>query len=200
MSVVGGAALILASLLAWLVGQHFKSRRYFDRPALARNPWFDPIAAVLHWLLLAAGLMVLARASLPLAVAAAAILLAGWAYRRYVRSVLYRRRMMRREFAVAQRRTPDLPEREVLFQLVVEKHPRWGEELIEQMVNDYPTVDCHLAETHLGYGTYGAFGIGENIGAAMSAITSSAIHNATGEWILDYPITPDKVLKVLGKV
>ncbi|MBN2318094.1 MAG: molybdopterin-dependent oxidoreductase [Acidobacteria bacterium] len=66
-------------------------------------------------------------------------------------------------------------------------------------MNDYPTVDCHLAETHLGYGTYGAFGIGENIGAAMAAITSSAIYNAIGKWILDYPITPDKVLRALGK-
>ncbi len=67
-------------------------------------------------------------------------------------------------------------------------------------MNDYPTVDCHLVETHLGYGTYGAFGIGENIGAAMSAITSSAIFNATGKWVLDYPVTPDKVLKALGKI
>ncbi len=67
-------------------------------------------------------------------------------------------------------------------------------------MNDYPAVQCFLAETHTGYGTYGAFGIGENIGAAMAAITSSAIHNATGKWILDYPITPDKVLKALGKI
>jgi CO/xanthine dehydrogenase Mo-binding subunit len=69
-----------------------------------------------------------------------------------------------------------------------------------ETMNDLPTVDCHLIETHLGYGTYGAFGIGENIGAAMAAITSSAIYNATERWILDYPITPDKVLKALGKI
>jgi CO/xanthine dehydrogenase Mo-binding subunit len=34
----------------------------------------------------------------------------------------------------------------------------------------------------------------------MAAITSSAIYNAIGKWILDYPITPDKVLKALGKI
>ncbi|MFC1493842.1 xanthine dehydrogenase family protein molybdopterin-binding subunit [Thermodesulfobacteriota bacterium] len=67
-------------------------------------------------------------------------------------------------------------------------------------MNDYPIVDCHLVETHLGYGTYGAFGIGENIGAALSGITAGAIYNATGKWVLDYPITPDKVLKTLGKI
>ncbi len=67
-------------------------------------------------------------------------------------------------------------------------------------MNDYPVVDCHLIETHLGYGTYGAFGIGENIGAALSGITAGAIYNATGKWVLDYPITPDRVLKAIGKI
>ncbi len=67
-------------------------------------------------------------------------------------------------------------------------------------MNDYPVVKCFLDETHTGYGTYGAFGIGENIGASMAAITSSAIYNAGGKWILDYPITPDKVLRALGKI
>jgi len=66
-------------------------------------------------------------------------------------------------------------------------------------MNDYPTVDCILHESRLGYAPYGAYGIGENIGASLSAITSSAIYNAIGKWVLDFPITPDKVLSVLGK-
>lgn len=64
-------------------------------------------------------------------------------------------------------------------------------------MNDYPAVDCILHESHLGYAPYGSYGIGENIGASLSAITSSAIYNAIGKWILDFPITPDKVLRVL---
>ncbi len=67
-------------------------------------------------------------------------------------------------------------------------------------MNDYPEVTCLLNESHLGYGTYGSNGIGENIGAAMAAITSSAIYNAIGKWIDDYPITPDKVLRALGSI
>jgi CO/xanthine dehydrogenase Mo-binding subunit len=67
-------------------------------------------------------------------------------------------------------------------------------------MNDYPIVQCFLNESHLGYGPYGSNGIGENIGASMSAITSSAIYNAIGKWILDFPITPDKVLKALGTI
>jgi CO/xanthine dehydrogenase Mo-binding subunit len=67
-------------------------------------------------------------------------------------------------------------------------------------MNDYPVVQCLLNESHLGYGPYGANGIGEDIGAAMAAITFGAIHNAIGKWILDFPITPDKVLKALRTI
>ena len=67
-------------------------------------------------------------------------------------------------------------------------------------MNDYPPIKCILHESHLGYSSYGACGIGENIGAAASAITSSAVYNATGKWIIDFPITPEKVLKALGRI
>jgi CO/xanthine dehydrogenase Mo-binding subunit len=67
-------------------------------------------------------------------------------------------------------------------------------------MNDFAPVQCILNESHLGYSAYGAYGIGENIGASLAGITSSAIYNATGKWVLDYPTTPDKVLKALGKI
>jgi CO/xanthine dehydrogenase Mo-binding subunit len=67
-------------------------------------------------------------------------------------------------------------------------------------MNDYPPPKCLINESHLGYAAFGAFGIGENIGASMSGITVSAIYNATGKWVLDYPTTPDRILKALGKI
>jgi CO/xanthine dehydrogenase Mo-binding subunit len=67
-------------------------------------------------------------------------------------------------------------------------------------MNDYPVIQCLLHESHLGYSAYGSCGIGENIGAAMSAISAGAVYNAIGKWILDFPITPDKVLKALGVI
>jgi len=67
-------------------------------------------------------------------------------------------------------------------------------------MNDYPPIQCILHESGLGYSTYGCSGIGENIGASISAITSSAVYNATGKSILDFPITPYRVLKALGKI
>ena len=67
-------------------------------------------------------------------------------------------------------------------------------------MNDYPPVECVLNESHLGYSSYGACGVGEDSGASMSGITAGAIYNATGKWALDYPLTPAKVLKALGKI
>jgi CO/xanthine dehydrogenase Mo-binding subunit len=67
-------------------------------------------------------------------------------------------------------------------------------------MNDYPASKCLINESHLGYAAFGAFGIGENSGAAMSGITVSAIYNATGKWVMDYPTTPDRILKALGKI
>ena len=66
-------------------------------------------------------------------------------------------------------------------------------------MNDYPNVTCLIKESHLGHPAYGAFGIGENIGAGMSGITTAAIFNAAGKWGLDYPTTQDKILKERGR-
>lgn len=67
-------------------------------------------------------------------------------------------------------------------------------------MNDYPPIKCIINESHLGYSSYGACGIGEDTGASLSGVTAGAIFNATGKWALDYPLTPAKVLKALGKI
>jgi CO/xanthine dehydrogenase Mo-binding subunit len=67
-------------------------------------------------------------------------------------------------------------------------------------MNDFPPSTCLINESHLGYAAFGAYGIAENIGAAMAGIATSAIYNATGKWVLDHPATPEQVLKALGKV
>ncbi len=67
-------------------------------------------------------------------------------------------------------------------------------------MNDYPGIQCILNESHLGYSSYGACGVGEDSGASMSGITAGAFYNATGKWALDYPLTPNRVLKALGKI
>ncbi len=64
---------------------------------------------------------------------------------------------------------------------------------------DLGPINTHLVETGLGYGPYGLVGIGEDIPAVLPALIGPAVYNALGVWIDDFPITPDKVLKALGK-
>jgi xanthine dehydrogenase molybdenum-binding subunit len=68
------------------------------------------------------------------------------------------------------------------------------------LMNDVGPIDCHIVETGQGYGAYGAAGIGENIGVTMSSCTIDAIYNATGKWLEHRATTPDRVLKMLGKI
>jgi len=67
-------------------------------------------------------------------------------------------------------------------------------------MNDVGPIDCHILESALGYGPYGLYGIGESSAACTTTVTGPAIFNALGKWILDFPTTPDKILKALGKI
>jgi xanthine dehydrogenase molybdenum-binding subunit len=67
-------------------------------------------------------------------------------------------------------------------------------------MNDVGQMDCHILESGLGYGPYGMYGVGESSAACTTTVTAPAIYNAIGKWITDFPTTPDKVLKALGKI
>lgn len=61
-------------------------------------------------------------------------------------------------------------------------------------------IECPIIETHLGFSSYGLYGCSE----AGKAVTAAAflvpaVYNAIGKWIEDTPVTPDRVLKALGK-
>ncbi len=64
---------------------------------------------------------------------------------------------------------------------------------------DVGHIDTILVETGMGYGPYGVVGIGEDVATVIPALIGPAVYNAIGKWVDDFPITPDKVLKVLGK-
>lgn len=66
-------------------------------------------------------------------------------------------------------------------------------------LRDIEEVETIFLENELGYGGYGCTGIGENCSDSAGCIVNSALYNATGKWVTDFPITPDKVLKALGK-
>jgi CO/xanthine dehydrogenase Mo-binding subunit len=65
---------------------------------------------------------------------------------------------------------------------------------------DLGPVDCPIIETHLGWSPYGLYGCSESGKAVTAAaILVPAVYNAIGKWIEETPVTPDRVLKALGK-
>ena len=61
-------------------------------------------------------------------------------------------------------------------------------------------IECPTIETHIGFSAYGLFGCSE-AGKAVTgaALLVPAVYNAIGKWIEDTPVTPERVLKALGK-
>jgi CO/xanthine dehydrogenase Mo-binding subunit len=85
--------------------------------------------------------------------------------------------------------------------------PQTGVKLNDNLI-DYPVltmldlgqIECPTIETHMGFSAYGLFGCSE-AGKAVpgAAMLVPAVYNAIGKWIEETPITPDRVLKALGK-
>jgi len=69
------------------------------------------------------------------------------------------------------------------------------------LINDLgkDVIDPHQIETALGYGPYGAYGVGESAAANICSLARYAVHNAIGKWV-DLKTTPAKILTALGKV
>ncbi len=67
-------------------------------------------------------------------------------------------------------------------------------------MNDVGPIETEIVETGLGYGPYGSVGVGEVVATVTTYLLEGAVYNAIGKWIDDGPLTPDKVLKALGKV
>jgi hypothetical protein len=44
------------------------------------------------------------------------------------------------------------------------------------------------------------YGIAESSAACTTTVTAPVIYNTIGEWVTDFPTTPGKVLKALGKI
>jgi CO/xanthine dehydrogenase Mo-binding subunit len=67
-------------------------------------------------------------------------------------------------------------------------------------IGDCGPIDTDLVETRQGYGPYGVVGLGEDIATMMTTLVGPAVYNAIGVWINEFPITPTRILKALGKI
>jgi len=127
-------AVLASGSLALLLREHFASRRAWDRPTWARSARGLGALRAAGWALLVGGTALLARASAVGAIVTAAIVLAAAAWTRWVRSAAYLARGLRREVERLRREHPDRDERELLRDVIRARHPRWGEDLADQIV------------------------------------------------------------------
>jgi len=65
---------------------------------------------------------------------------------------------------------------------------------------DMPEIEPVLLEVWRGAGEYGACGIGEGTLTCTPRAIANAVYNAIGARIDEIPITPDKVLRALGRI
>jgi len=65
---------------------------------------------------------------------------------------------------------------------------------------DLPEFQNVILETPIPSHRFGAIGVGEITTSPGPSAVFMAIYNAIGKRIMDYPITPDKILKALGRI
>ncbi len=69
------------------------------------------------------------------------------------------------------------------------------------MIGDVPEdFQAKLIYTDDPFGPYGAKSISEIATNGAAPVIANAIHDATGVWMRSWPITPEKILKALGKI
>ncbi len=64
---------------------------------------------------------------------------------------------------------------------------------------DYGDIETIMVESGMGFGPYGTVGIGEDVATVLPALVGPAVQNAIGIWVEGFPLTPERVLKALGK-
>jgi len=129
------ALLLLGSgSVALLLRAHFASRRAWDRPAWARDARALRVLRAAGWALLLGGTALLARRSVAAGLVALAILAGASAWTRWTRSSGYLARGLLREVERLRHARPDRDEREILRDVILARHPRWGEDLAQQIV------------------------------------------------------------------
>jgi xanthine dehydrogenase molybdenum-binding subunit len=65
---------------------------------------------------------------------------------------------------------------------------------------DLPRIENVILETPFPSHRFRAVGVGEIATSPGPAAVLMAVSNALGTWVTEYPVTPDRVLKALGKV
>ncbi len=142
LSGLAGFALITLFLLMGLYRAHARELPVYRRPAFFIHPRFRILWSLVRVVLFVSGWTLAWRSSPKMAGAAALLVSAAWGWRSYLQGARHRRQMVRRAFDAERARDPAASEVQALRRVLHAMHPRWGEELIEQIAADNPTPEA----------------------------------------------------------
>jgi CO/xanthine dehydrogenase Mo-binding subunit len=77
--------------------------------------------------------------------------------------------------------------------------PHLSTYLIPTVLDTPQEIQSHIVEVRDPRGPYGARGMGEMPYLPFAPAITDAVHNATGVWFDELPLTPDRVLAALKK-
>ncbi len=137
---IGIASFLLWGVL-WLLDARWRELPVYERPRLTHWPGYALWAGTLRKAVLVISLVALAAAHRAALTVGLLILLGGWMIRRMLSSAGSRRRSMQREFDRLRRENPGSPEVDILYQVIYARHARWGAELVQQIVQENPTLE-----------------------------------------------------------
>ncbi len=66
-------------------------------------------------------------------------------------------------------------------------------------IKDAPEIFSGIVDSYEPRGPFGAKEIGEGNTLPVLGAVAHAVANATGVWIKDLPITPEKILRAIGE-
>ncbi len=142
LSGLAGFACIALFLLMGLYRAHARELPVYRRPAIFIHSRFRIVWSLVRAALFVAGWALAWRASRWMAGASALVVGVAWGWRSYLQGARHRRRMVRRAFEAEKARDPAASEVQILRRVLYAMHPRWGEELIEQIAADNPTPEA----------------------------------------------------------
>jgi putative selenate reductase molybdopterin-binding subunit len=75
-----------------------------------------------------------------------------------------------------------------------------GDYRVPMIVDVPPEFGAELVYTDDPFGPYGGKSVSEIACNGAAPAIASAIHDATGVWIRDWPFSPEKILRALGRM
>ena len=137
----GGIGCLVVWGALWLLEARWRALPAYHRPRLTHSAAYPLWAGLVRKAILGSAFLLLLAAQPIAAVAAALALGSAGAARILLGGPAARRREMQRSFDRLREASPAATDMEILYQVIYTHHQRWGPDLVQQIVQENPTVE-----------------------------------------------------------